>query len=504
MYLSTENAMTMEKYDLCVIGGGPSGYAGAMRALDFGKRVLLVEKNKLGGAGIYDGALASKSMWELSEKVRTVRDLVPDSQLVKDFTYEDVGNIVNEAIFERKAQLSCHLKLLQEEADQSLINYEKGTARLLNDHEVEIEGEDGKKIIHAENILICTGSRPRHLPEIPVDEKIILTSDGIHHLQEFPESLVIVGAGVVGCEYATIFSNFGKTKVYLIDRASRILPFEDEDLAELVTENMEKNGVVVHRQAQLERMEVINGRVEYEISYPDGRKEVINVEKALLSVGRVPNVEGIGLEKAGVYLTDRGYIQEDDTQTNIPNIYSAGDVSGRIALVNVGEREARHAVVRMYRGEIPRIIYDNISTIMFLHPEVAAVGLNEQQARKKGISYKLAKVDYSTIARAIAMRKTTGFFKILVTNDDDMKIIGMRAVGEHASSAIQAVSLLINMNKGIDELTNLMHPHPSIIEGIQEACRMLKGKSIYKSPVFRDKLQCYSCEDGICTPLQTI
>ena len=138
---------------------------------------------------------------------------------------------------------------------------------------------------------------------------------------------------------------------------------------------------------------------------------------------------------------------------------------------------------------------------MFLNPEVAAVGMNEQEARAKKIRYKLAKVDYGTIARAIAMRKTDGFFKILVSDDDEMKILGMRAVGEHASSAIQAVALLISMNKGIDELTQLMHPHPSIIEGIQECVRMLKGKSIYKPSVFRDRLQCYTCHDGICTPL---
>jgi dihydrolipoamide dehydrogenase len=496
----------MEKFDLCVIGGGPAGYAAAMRAVDFGKKIILIEKNRLGGAGIYDGALASKTLWELSEKVKTTREVLVDynKQLPFEITYQEACKIVNQAIFDRKFQLTCHLSILQEQVKHSQIQYEKGFASFISDHEIKIQSEKGEKVIWAENILIATGSRPRTLPGITVDEKIVLTSNGIHHLKDFPKSLVIVGAGVIGCEYATIFSNFGKTKVYLIDRATRILPFEDEDLANLVASNLEKNGVTIHHEAKLERLEIVDGEVEYEISYPNGKRETIRVEKALLSIGRIPNIEGLNLENAGVKTTTAGYIYEEDTQTNVPHIWAAGDVKGKIMLVNVGEREARHAVVRMFGGNIPPILYDNISTIMFLHPEVAAVGLNEQQAREKGISYKMAKVDYSCIARAIAMRKTNGFFKILVTNDDEMKVLGMRAVGEHASSAIQAIALLISMNKGIDEITQLMHPHPSIIEGIQECVRMFKGKSIYKSSVFKDKLQYYSCTNGVCTPLQVL
>jgi dihydrolipoamide dehydrogenase len=494
----------MEKYDLCVIGGGPSGYAAAMRALDFNKKVILIEKSKLGGAAIYDGVMASKSMWEFSKKIATAKEIMGAEAVLKELTYEKVKQTVNEAITERKFQLTCHLTLLQESNKEGGIKYVRGEASFISSNQIQINTENNNYSIWADHTLIATGSRPRKLENLVVDEKTILTSDGIHHITDFPESLVILGAGVIGCEYASIFSNFGKTKVYLIDKADRILPFEDEDLAKVVADNLEKNGVIIHKESQLERMEVIDGRVEYEISNIDGSREIIHVEKALLSIGRIPNTEGLNLENAGVLLTKRGHIFEDDTQTNISNIYAAGDVKGKLALVNVGEREARHAVVRMFAGPIPPIVYDNISTIMFLNPEVAAVGMNEQEAKRKGISYKLSKYDYSCIARAIAMRKTTGFFKILVTNDEEMRILGMRAVGVHASSAIQAVSLLISMNKGIEELTNLMHPHPSIIEGIQECVRMLKGKSIYKSSVFKDKLLCYSCDNGVCTPLQTI
>jgi dihydrolipoamide dehydrogenase len=206
----------------------------------------------------------------------------------------------------------------------------------------------------------------------------------------------------------------------------------------------------------------------------------------------------------GVAVNDRGSIVDNDTQTNVPNIYVAGDLTAEMALVTVGEREARHAVRKMFGGYVDTLKYRNLCTIMFLNPEVAVVGMSEQEAQRKGISVKVAKIDYSCIARAIAMRRTRGFFKIIVSNDDEMRILGMRAIGEHASSAIQAVQLLIYMGKGIDELAHMIYPHPSIIEGIQECVRMLLNKSIYKSSVFRDKLKCYVCENGVCTPIQTL
>ncbi|MGZ3899712.1 MAG: dihydrolipoyl dehydrogenase family protein, partial [Bacteroidia bacterium] len=348
------------------------------------------------------------------------------------------------------------------------------------------------------------GSRPRIPANIKVDEKIIVTSDGIKNFTDWPESMVVLGAGVIGCEFATIFSAFGKTKVFLIDKAERILPFEDADVAEVVENSLELQGARVHHGASLKRMEIKNGKVEYELEYKNGQTEIMVVDKALISIGRCANVEGIGLENAGVKLNERGSIWDDDTQTNISNIYVAGDVTTEVALVNVGEREARHAVVRMFGPIVKPLSYKNISTIMFLNPEVASVGMSEQELVAKGIPHKVVKLDYTTNARAIAMRRTKGFFKIIVTNDNAMRILGMRVVGEHASSAIQGVAYLIYTNQGIRELADMMHPHPSIIEGVQECLRMLLNKSIYKPYVFKDRLKCYTCENGVCTPIENL
>jgi dihydrolipoamide dehydrogenase len=493
----------MNKYDLCVIGGGPAGYAAAMRALDYNKKVLLVEKTNIGGAGLYNGALSSKTFWELSRGAHsTKKRLLKYSGIEFKMEFKDVLTDVSDAIFLRKIQLETHLLLLQRKRKNNF-EYIKGEARFVSKNEVLIKKEEGNDIIFAENIIIATGSRPRKLAHVPIDEKIIVTSDGIESFTEFPESMVILGAGVIGCEWATIFSNFGETKVNIIDKTERILPFEDEDISLTIEANMEENGVTIHRNSQLVKIEIVNGKVEYELSYMDGSRRTFKVDKALVSVGRVPNIENLGLEELGIELNPNKTIADTDTRTNIPNIYAVGDVSADIALVNTAELEARHAVEKMFGNKPKPLSYNNISTIMFVSPETAGVGMNEQQARKRGLTYKVVSLDYSLIPRAIAMRSTHGFFKILVTNDDQMKVLGMRAIGEHASSAIQAVALLISMDKGIDELSELIHPHPSIIEGIQECVRMLKGKSIFKPEIFKDTLKCRVCnEKGEYSDLQ--
>jgi dihydrolipoamide dehydrogenase len=479
----------MKKYDLCVIGAGPSGYAAAMRAMDFGKRVALIERKRIGGAGIWDGALSSKTMWELSINYKATQQHqlgyhVYDS----DVSFPEVISEVNQAIHEKFTQLKSQIDYFQR---RGMLELYQGHGKLRTKNEISIDFPNGSsELIWAENTVLAIGSSPRYLPTIPIDEEIILTSDGVSNLRDFPKSMVVLGAGVIGSEFATIFSNFGKTKVYLIDKADRILPFEDRDLTDIVSHNLQNNGVTIHYGSRLERMEIIDGEVEYEISV-NGRKEIYRVEKALVSVGRVPNIENLGLEDVGIDLTDRGNCLDQDTQSCVPNIYAVGDFTADINLVNVGELEGRHAVEKMYEEKTQKLQYDNISTIMFLNPAIAGVGFNEIQARQKGIPYKVASMHYKYINRAVAMRRTDGIFKILVTDDDDMKVLGMRACGKHASSTIEAIALLIAKDLSIKELAEIIHPHPSITEGLQECARMLMGKSIIKPAIFNMDLKCY-------------
>ncbi len=480
----------MEKFDVCVIGAGPSGFAAAMRAIDFGKRVALIERGKVGGAGIFDGALSSKTLWELSESYKLTHNTnlgytVYDSE----GHFSSVMHQAPRAVAEKHVQLKKHIAYFQKSGQLTFLT---GHAKFQSKNEISItDAEGNSQTLWADNTVMAVGSRPRYLPHIPIDEKIIMTSDGVSTLPDFPKSIVILGAGVIGCEFATIFSNFGKTKVYLIDKEERILPFEDEDISHAVAANLEDNGAVIHHGASLEKMSIVDGKVEYVLSFKDGRRETHTVEKALISVGRVSNHENLGLEAAGVVLNDRGCIDDEHTRSNVPNIYAVGDFTADISLVNVGELEGRHAVERMFGEPKRELVYENISTIMFLNPEVASVGLNETQARRKKIPYRLASMHYRYVNRAIAMHKLDGFFKILVSDDAEMKILGMRVMGPHASSTIMAVALMISMDIGIEHLAELIFPHPSIPEGIQECARMLMGNSIVKPEVFNLDVRCY-------------
>lgn len=488
----------MEKYDLVVIGAGPSGYAAAMRALDFKKKTLIVEKDKVGGAGVSNGALSSKTWWELARETASFRKNLKRFNLkVPSINYKEIQDEVKRAVTERKSMLEEHMLLMQSTSEYAdLLSFKTGTARLLSQHEIGITNGHLQEVVQAEYVILATGSRPRWLPGLTIDEKIVMTSEGIEHMDEFPESMVIVGAGVIGCEYATIFSGFGKTKVHLIDKGARILPFEDEDVVAVIERNMENNGVLIHRNSKLVRLDVKHKRVEYELEYDDGSKAVFNVEKALVAVGRMPNYEDLWADNVNISISKRG-IEDNDTQTNISNIYAVGDITADISLVNVGELEGRYAVERIFGSPKRKLVYENISTIMFLNPEVAGVGLNEKHAREKRIDYKVVTLDYSCIPRAIAKRNTQGFIKLLVTNDGMMKILGMKVVGNHASSAIQAVALLISMDKGIEELAECVHPHPSITEGIQECVRMLLGKSLFKPYALKGRLSCRTSTAGV-------
>lgn len=488
----------MKKFDVIIIGAGPAGYAAAMRAIDFKKRVALIERNKLGGAGIWDGALWSKTWWEISREAAMMRSHGKALNLnTIDFNYRNIKEEVNTALNDRFNQLQHHMQNINVSLDDDLFEYLNGTGKVLTDHvvSVKLNNGHGEIRIEGENIILATGSKPRKLPYLPIDEKVVFTSDGLNNLNDFPKSMVIVGAGVIGCEFATIFSNFGKTKVHLIDKGERILPFEDPDVVSVIEHNLERQNVLIHRNSRLIDMEVQDDEVVYTLQYHDGGKEVFRVEKALVSIGRVPSYENLFENSVGIKLNERGIIDEL-TRTSIKNIYAVGDITADISLVNVGELEGRYAIETIYGKPEKPLIYENISTIMFLSPEVAGVGMNEVQAQEKGLDYKVVSIDYRYIPRAIAMRNTQGFIKILVTNDKKMNILGMRVIGQHASSAIQAVALLIATGSGIRELAELIHPHPSIIEGIQECGRMLLGKSILKPQILRDAMKCKIYRNG--------
>lgn len=466
----------MDRFDLCVLGGGPAGFAAAMRAIDLGRRVLLVERDRLGGAGIHRGALSSKTLWELAQDFATAQRTDRGYRAgALSLSYAEVMAAVAAATAERRGLLERQAEAL---AATGRLTVVRGTGRFVDPHHVEIERSEGTVVrAGADHFLVATGSTPRRLPDLPVDGRRVLTSDHLEDLEDFPRELVVLGAGVVGCEYATIFSRFGRTRVHLIDRERRILPFEDPDVAEVVTASFRAMGMDVHHSCRLARAEARDDGVDCVLEDEHGT-ETVRASHLLLSIGRAPNTAGLGLAEIGVEVEKNGAIRVRDTATTVPHVYAAGDTTADIALANVAELEGRHAVERMFGVDPKPVRYEALSSILFLAPEVAAVGLNESQAKARGLPYVAARLDNALVPRNIAMRETQGFVKLLAAPDH--RLLGLRVVGPHASSTIQGVAFLIDRGGTLEDIDGCIHPHPAIPEGVQECARLLLGRSVHK------------------------
>ncbi len=478
----------IDKYDVCIIGCGVGGFAAAIRALDLGKQACVIEKDEIGGTGVMWGALSSKTMWELAKDydiaAKVDRGYRSSGLMVN---YRSVRNSVMQAVKEKQYQMLSQLETYSPRRWQGpgSITYKRGRAAFLSNEAVEVRLPGGEtEEIRADYFLIATGSTPREFPDIPVDQERIFDSDGILNLEEFPKRLVIIGAGIVGCEYATIFSNFDQTKVYLVDHQERIIPFEDEDVSRFISQNLNASGVEIYHSAQLRTINRMDDHLEVILDFAQGHSEVIEVDAALISIGRVPNLNGLHLERVGIEPDELGFLVSDDNCLIKDNVYAAGDITRHPALVNIAETEARYAVKAMFDATTWPLQYTNMSTVMFFKPAVAAVGLNEQMCQRKKIPYRVASYSNALLSRAIAMRATDGFVKIIVSDDEEQRILGMRAAGPQASTTIMSIALLMDQDKSIKDVLKSVHPHPTMSESIQECIRVLLDKSVYKARAF--------------------
>ncbi|MGQ1786994.1 MULTISPECIES: dihydrolipoyl dehydrogenase family protein [unclassified Saccharicrinis] len=486
----------MNEYDLIVIGSGPAGYSAAMRALDFGLKICIVEGAHLGGAGIMNGALTSKTMYELSMDyavaARTDRGYRSGSLSV-DFS--KVITTVIHAAKEKQYQMLSQIETFSEgKSKYGSICLKKGWAKFVDPYTITVTADDSTETLKAKNFVIATGAKPRQAPGLEIDHERIINSDDLLDLKEFPERMLIVGSGIIGCEIATIFSNFKQTEVHLLDRANRVLPYEDDDVSQFVSKNLEDNGVIIHHTAHLRTINKYPDHLEVILDYDAGNSKVIEVDVALVAIGRVANTEKLGLEKIGVETTERGTLEIADhcvlrDGNNICHIYAAGDISGHTQLYSVAEFQGRLAAEQIADTPSYPLDYSHMSTLMFFKPELASVGLNEKQLRAKKIPHKVAYYSNKLVNRAIAMRSTNGFIKIIVSNEEEPRILGMRAGGPQASAYIVSVAHLINQGNSLQEVLKIFYPHPSLAEGIQECLRTLSGKSIYKQAAFPEYIK---------------
>jgi dihydrolipoamide dehydrogenase len=474
-------------YDVCVIGCGAAGFAAAMRSYDFDNHVCIVEGSKVGGASIHNGALSSKIMWEIAKDYSIAKKTNSGySASSVTIDYEKMRNTVLLSVDEKqyhiRSQIETFAKKDNSTKSLTLIN---GWGKFSTNKTLIVSKTDGSTIeVEAKNFIIATGSHPRKHPTLTTDGESIINSDHILNLKKFPKRMLIIGAGIVGCEFATIFAEFAQTKVHLLDSQERVIPFEDDDVSDYASDMLENIGVTIHHKASLREVVKYDTHLEVILDYKDGHTQVISVDTILISIGRVPTLKRLGLENINIQTTSRGLLSVDENCKVCDNIYAVGDISGGQALVNIAEMEGRFASKAIENETRYPLRYRNISTIMFFNPEISMIGLNEKECQEKKIPYKVVFYKHSLISRAIAMRDTSGFFKIIVSDEDDPKVLGMRAAGPQAAASVMYIATLMDQNAKLSSIMKTLHPNPSMTEGIQDCLRMLVGKSIYKAEAF--------------------
>ena len=482
----------MDHFDVGVIGCGAGGFTAAIRAADLGKKVCLIEENQIGGAAVMWGALASKTFWELAKDFAVARK-TDRGYRISGITadYRAVKESVFQAVRERQRQMRRQIDAMapQRNNGPGSIVFKSGTAAFVSEHELTIDAPKGlSETIEADYFIIATGSRPRKMAGIPVDQNRIFDSDGILSLNAFPTRLLIIGAGIVGCEYAAIFANFNQTKVYLIDAMERIIPYEDADVSDYVGQNLSDNGVTIFHSARVKHIDKRDADIRVTIDTAGGEYRDVRVDAVLVAIGREADVSDLRLDRINISVNEQGALPSDAHCRVRDHIYAVGDVTVHPDLVNIAEEEARYAVRHICGiGQGP-LNYRNMSTVMFFYPAVAAVGLNEKMCRQQKIPYRVARYANELLPRAIAMRATNGFVKILV-GERDNRILGMRAGGPQVSNTIMSITYLMDLEQDIDHILRSVHPHPTMAEGIQECLRLLLGESTFKVQTFPDLLK---------------
>lgn len=518
-------ADAVQHFDVCVIGAGPAGIAAALRAVDYNKRVCLIERERVGGADLWNGALQSKTMWQYANMMSKLRGV--QAQRLYGETMEKYL-----AVDEEKMRVSMHrvsrtrerqvLAALESSKSVELVY---GQATFSNNHEIQCHNRETKEYyrIAADYFIIATGSAPRAHPYVAVDGKLVMTSDHIM-LAPLPSSLVIVGAGVIGCEFASIISCIGKTKVSIIDKSPHIMPREDPDVVAKVEQSMAQAGVVIHHDSDLYDMQpwaetpeeamarhpdspAPQSGVQYTIRNRQTRElTTFAVERALISIGRLPNYSGLGLENTTLRTRDnRLSVNEFGQCDGAPHIFAVGDAATRMQLVSMGESQAKVAMDYIYgvgKKVTPRL-EESMSSVAFLAQAVASVGLNETQCRQRGIAFLSARYSYEVVSRAVAAANTDGFVKIIVADDAQRRILGVCAVGLNASTLVDLGSLAIQSKHTVYDLAGRLTAYPAISQAFQECLRSLldyRGtEQVAASPgVTRVKWAPADMERGIC------
>jgi len=465
-------AADAQKAKVVIIGAGPGGYVAAIRAAQLGSGVVLVEKQLLGGTCLNWGCIPTKAMLACAEALETIREA--DEYGIQ--VGEAVPNLP--AMVERKEKISEQLRNgIAQLLKANKVQFVKGTARITAPNQVVVQNDEGDTKIETEKIIVATGSEPARLPTFDFDQPTILTSTEGLALTQIPKTMIIVGSGVVGSEFATIFNALG-TKVTMIELLPRILPTEDERVSQQMKRILNKKGIEILTETTIEEIS------EYK---PTGLKaklsngETLEAEKLLVSIGRSLNSANLGLDEVGVELGKRGEIVVNDhMESSVPGIYAIGDVVGGILLAHVASFEGICAAENAM-GMNSVMNYDVVPACIFTEPEIASVGCTPAKAEEKGIETRVGRFMFGGLGKALAMGKGQGFVQLVVDASTD-KVVGCQIMSAHASDLIHELALAIKMGITASDIARTVHAHPSLAEAIMEAAEAAHGTAIHAAP----------------------
>lgn len=455
---------------IIILGGGPAGYVGALKAAQLGAEVIVIEDTEVGGTCLNRGCIPTKTLIASSEALNKVKNC-------EDYGLELNGSVSPniQKIIERKNKvISIQVKGIRSLFKSWGVNLIEGKGMLLSPEKVEVEKRDGtREVLGADRIIIATGSRPAQIPIFPFDGERILSSDDALNIKEIPKSLLIVGAGVIGCEFACIFSEF-RTEITMVEMLPKAVSTEDTEISELLERELKKRKIKLFTGVSVNRVEGLKDGIH---SYLSDGKEIVT-EKVLVSIGRALNSDNIGLEAIGVRKGSRGEIIVNEMmETNISGIYAAGDVTGGILLANVASREGIVAAINACGGDA-RMDYSVVPAAIFTSPEIASVGLREYQATERGINIRTGHFQFRALGKAHAMGEISGFIKIIADADND-RVLGCHIIGPHASDLIHEVALAMRMGLKAKDIAETIHAHPTLAEGIMEAAEDVHGEAIH-------------------------
>jgi dihydrolipoamide dehydrogenase len=466
-------AESME-YDLVVIGGGPAGYAGAIRAGQLGKKVACIELERAGGTCLNWGCIPTKALLKSAELYRSFQKAETFGLSAKEVGF-DFGKVMNRSRTVA-GQMAKGVEFLFR---KNKVDYFVGCGQVTVPGMVEITaGEHKGKFFKAKNVLLATGCKPRRLPEVPVDGQRVMTSrEALEPRGAPPKSIVIIGAGAIGVEFAYFFNAFG-TKVTLVEMLPQIVPVEDEEVAKALQRSFEKTGMTVHVGTKVENVRVGKDKVELTLVKPgEANSTEVEAESLLVAIGVTPNLDGALSSKVKVEL-DRGYVKVNDNyESSVKGIYAAGDIIGPPWLAHVATFEAVNAVNAIFghphAGRVK--IFPGCT---YCQPQIASTGLTEKACKEKGLNYKVGKFPFTASGKAVASGDSEGFVKV-VSDDKSGEILGVHILGNEAPELIAEYVLAMNMEGTIDEVHRSIHAHPTLSEALMEAAAATTGEAIH-------------------------